>query len=105
MRKQRQRWMNKKTKKIPKDPEKWLKTETTKIKKERWRNGSYNMKGRKIEHEYDGDTRGMARREQTENGIYESYPWTTNERYHRPTVPFLRHRTYSRPRPRGLHRN
>jgi hypothetical protein len=43
--------------------EKWLKTETTKIRKERWRNGSNNMKGRKIEHEYNGGTRGMTRRE------------------------------------------
>jgi hypothetical protein len=40
----------------PKDLENWFKTETTKIRKERWRNGSNNMKGRKIEHEYDGDT-------------------------------------------------
>jgi ribonuclease HI len=47
-----------------KDLEKWFKTETTKITKERLRNGSNNMKGRKIEHEYDGDTRGMTRREQ-----------------------------------------
>jgi hypothetical protein len=44
----------------PKDLEKWLKT---KIRKERWRHGSNNMKGRKIEHEYEGDTRGMTRRE------------------------------------------
>jgi hypothetical protein len=44
--------------------EKWLKTETTKIRKEQWRNGSNNMKGRKIEHKYDGDTRGMMRKEQ-----------------------------------------
>jgi hypothetical protein len=42
----------------PKDLEKWLKTETTKIRKEWWRNG------RKIELEYDGDTRGITRREQ-----------------------------------------
>jgi hypothetical protein len=41
----------------------------------------------------------MTRREQTgsnlqtENRICESYPWTTNERNHRPTVIFLRHRT------------
>jgi hypothetical protein len=48
----------------PKDLEKWLKTETTKIRKERWRNGSNKMKGIKIEHEYDGDTRGMSRRKQ-----------------------------------------
>jgi hypothetical protein len=48
----------------PKNLEKCLETETTKIRKERWRNGSNNMKGRKIEHEYDGDTRGMTRREQ-----------------------------------------
>jgi hypothetical protein len=48
----------------PKDLKKWLKTETTKIRKKRWRNGSNSMKGRKIEHEYDGDTRGMTRREQ-----------------------------------------
>jgi hypothetical protein len=41
----------------PKDLEKWLQTETTKIRKERWRNGSNNMKGRKV------DTRGMTRRE------------------------------------------
>jgi hypothetical protein len=47
-----------------KDLEKWLKTETTKIRKERWKNGSNNMKGRKIEHEYDEDTRSMTRREQ-----------------------------------------
>jgi hypothetical protein len=47
----------------PKYLENWLKTETTKIRKERWRNGSDNMKGRKIEHEYDGETRGMTRRE------------------------------------------
>jgi hypothetical protein len=47
----------------PKDLEKWLKTEVTKIRKERWRNGSNNMKRRKIEHEYDGDSRGMTRRE------------------------------------------
>jgi hypothetical protein len=40
----------------PKDLEKWLKTETTKIRKEQWRHGSNKMKGRKIEHEYDGDT-------------------------------------------------
>jgi inner membrane protein involved in colicin E2 resistance len=58
-------------------------------RKERWGNGSNNMKGRMIEYEYDGDKRGM----------------TTNERNHRPTMPFLRHRTYSRPRPMGLHRN
>jgi hypothetical protein len=32
----------------PKDLEKWLKTEMTKIRKERWRNGSNNMKGRKM---------------------------------------------------------
>jgi hypothetical protein len=32
----------------PKDLEKWLKTETTKIRKERWRNGSNNMQERKI---------------------------------------------------------
>jgi hypothetical protein len=93
----------------PKDLEKWLKTETTKIRKERWRNGSNHMKGRKIEHGYDGDTRhdekGTGGNLQTENEIYESYPWTTNERNHRPTVPFLRHRTYSRPRLMGLHRN
>jgi hypothetical protein len=57
----------------PKDLEKWLKIETTMIRKERWRNGSNNMKLRMIEYEYDGDTRGM----------------TTNERNHRPTVPFL----------------
>jgi hypothetical protein len=31
----------------------------------RWRNGSNNMKGRKTEHEYDGDPRrGMTRRKQ-----------------------------------------
>jgi hypothetical protein len=48
----------------PKDLKKWLKTEMTKIRKERWRNGSNNMRGRKIEHEYDGDTRGMTRRQQ-----------------------------------------
>jgi hypothetical protein len=35
----------------PKDLETWSKTETTKIRKERWRKGSNNMKGRKIEHE------------------------------------------------------
>jgi hypothetical protein len=33
-------------------------------RKERWRNGSNNMKGRRIEHKFDGDTRGMTRREQ-----------------------------------------
>jgi hypothetical protein len=32
----------------PKGLQKWLKTETTKIRKVRWRNGSNNMKGRKI---------------------------------------------------------
>jgi hypothetical protein len=35
----------------PKDLEKRLKTKTTKIRKERWRKGNNNMKGRKIEHE------------------------------------------------------
>jgi hypothetical protein len=69
MRKQRQRWMmtinkTKNNPHPPKDLEKWLKTETTKIRKERWRNGGNNMKGRKIEQDYDGDTRGMTRREQ-----------------------------------------
>jgi hypothetical protein len=69
MRKQRERWMMtyKKTKNNPpplKDLEKWLKTETTNIRKERWRNGSNNMKGRKIAHEYNGDTKGMTIREQ-----------------------------------------
>jgi hypothetical protein len=47
-----------------KDLEKWLKTDTIKIRKVRWRNGSNNMKGRKIKHEYDGDARGMTRSEQ-----------------------------------------
>jgi hypothetical protein len=47
-----------------KDLEKWLKTETTKIRKDRWRNRSNNMKGRKIEHEYAGYTRGMTRKDQ-----------------------------------------
>jgi hypothetical protein len=66
MKKQRQRWMMtyNKTKNTPLDLEKWLKTETTKIRKERWRNERNNMQGRKIEHEYDGDTTGMTRREQ-----------------------------------------
>jgi hypothetical protein len=36
---------------LPKDLEKRLKTETTNIRKKRWRKGSNNMKGRKIEHE------------------------------------------------------
>jgi hypothetical protein len=44
--------------------EKWLKTETTTIRKERWRNGSNNIKRRKTENEYDGNTRGTTRREQ-----------------------------------------
>jgi hypothetical protein len=48
----------------PKDLEKWLKTETKKIRKDQWRNGSNNMIGRKIEHECVGDRRGMTRREQ-----------------------------------------
>jgi hypothetical protein len=47
-----------------KDLEKWLKTETANIRKERWRNGSNNMKETKTEHKYDGCTRGMTEREQ-----------------------------------------
>jgi hypothetical protein len=38
--------------------------ETTNERKARWRNGSNNMKGKKTENKYDGDTRGRTRREQ-----------------------------------------
>jgi ribonuclease HI len=48
----------------PKDLENWIKTETTQNIKEQWKNGTNNMKERKAEHKYDGDTRGMTRREQ-----------------------------------------
>jgi hypothetical protein len=41
----------------PKDLEKWLKTETTKINKERWKNGRKNMKEIKIEHDEKGTDR------------------------------------------------
>jgi hypothetical protein len=48
----------------PKDLKNWLNAETTKNRKERWRNGSNNMTGRKTEQKYYGDTKGMTRREQ-----------------------------------------
>jgi hypothetical protein len=48
----------------PKDLENWLKVETTTNRKELWRNGSNNMKGGNTEDKYDGDTRGMTRKEQ-----------------------------------------
>jgi hypothetical protein len=79
----------------PKDLEKWIKTEMTKIRKKRWRNESNNMKRRKIEHEYDGDTRGMTRKEKVViSRLRTEYKRAT----HGP-------RTYSRLRPMGLHRN
>jgi hypothetical protein len=59
-----------------KDLEKWLKKETKKIRKERWRNGSNNILRRHKRH----DEKGSGGNLQTENGIYESYPWTLNER-------------------------
>jgi hypothetical protein len=42
--------------------ENWLKAETAKNRKERWRNGNNN--NWKTEHKYDEDTRAMTRREQ-----------------------------------------
>jgi hypothetical protein len=48
----------------PKDLENWMQVKTAKNRKLRWRNGNNNMKGRKTEHKYDGDTRTMTRREQ-----------------------------------------
>jgi hypothetical protein len=82
----------------------------TKIRKEQCINGSNNMKGRKIEHEYDGDTRDMTRRKQVVvSRLRTGYTKAT----HGPRMngitdlqcPFLRHRTYSRSRPTRLHRN
>jgi hypothetical protein len=75
------------------------------------------MEKRKQQHEIKKDRTRISRRHKkhdekgtggnllTENGIYESYIWTTYERNHRPIVPFLRHGTYSRSRPTRLHRN
>jgi hypothetical protein len=79
------------------------KTKNTPLKKSRKmvkkRNDKYQkraMEKRKQQHERKKDKTRIWRRHkrhdekvtggnlQTENGIYESYPWTTNERNHRP---------------------
>jgi hypothetical protein len=76
--------------------EEWLKTETTKIRKERWRNRNSNMKGREIEHEYDRNTRSMTRREQVVISRQRTgYTRATHgpRMNGRPTVPFLRQPT------------
>jgi hypothetical protein len=48
----------------PQDLQNWIKAETSKNIKERWRNGNSNMKAGKTEHPYEADTKGMTRREQ-----------------------------------------